>query len=164
VKFRSKMTPFLIFICAATLILAQSSSVRTPKREYFGQKPSGKKPKIFAPGFISTGKAELNSVFTPDGREFYFAIYTPGRGCKMYFTKDNGSGWSQPEPVPFSSQYSDVDMCITPDGTRMYFGSTRPVNGIEQKDSKIWYVDREGDGWSKAKDLAMATFTGCTQK
>lgn len=80
-KFRLKMTPFLIFICAATLILAQSSSVRTHKGEYFGQKPPGMTPEIFAPGFISTGKAELNSVFTPDGREFYFAIYTPMSIC-----------------------------------------------------------------------------------
>ena len=44
-------------------------------------------------------------------------------------------------------------MCITPDGTRMYFGSTRPVNGIEQKEYKIWYVDRVWDGWSQAKYL-----------
>ena len=125
----------------------------TPKGKYFGQKPPGKIPEVFAPGFISTEKAELNSVFTPDGREFYFAIYTPGDGCTIYFTKDNGDGWSQPEPVPFSSQDSDVDMCMTPDGKRMYFGSTRPVNGREQKDYKIWYVDRVGDGWSKAKYL-----------
>ena len=117
-----------------------ASKLKPLKGEYFGQKLPGKIPEIFAPGFISTEKAELNSVFTPDGREFYFSIYTPGQGCKMYVTKDNGSGWFQPEPVPFSSQNSDVDMCITPDGTRMYFGSTRPVNGIEQKEYKIWYV------------------------
>jgi len=125
----------------------------TPQGEYIGQKPPGKIPEIFAPGFISTEKAELNSVFTTNGREFYFSVYTEGQGCKMYFTKESESGWSVPEPVPFSSQSSDVDMCVTPDGTRMYFGSTRPVNGIEQDDYQIWYVDRQVEGWSKAKYL-----------
>ena len=44
-------------------------------------------------------------------------------------------------------------MCITYDGKRMYFGSTRPINGVEQNDFKIWYVDRIGDKWSEAKYL-----------
>lgn len=152
-KFNPKMIFLLIFICVASPVLAQKSSVRTPKGDYLGENPPGKIPQIFSPGFISTEKAELNSVFTPDGREFYFAIYTPGKGCKIYFTKDKGSGWSLPEPVAFSSQDSDVDMCITPNGARMYFGSTRPVNGIKQTDYKIWYVDRTGEGWSSAKYL-----------
>jgi len=91
---------------------------------YLGQKPPGMTPEIFAPGYISTEKRELNSVFTPDGKEFYFSI-SPGRGYKIYVTKQLEKGWSQPQPVPFSSDKSDVDMCITPDGKRMYFGSTR---------------------------------------
>jgi Tol biopolymer transport system component len=130
------------------------------KGPYLGQNSPGMTPEIFAPGFISTEKAELNSVFTPDGKEFYFSIYTEGKGCKIYFSKEEGSGWSRPEPVPFSSQDSDVDMCMTPDGMRMYFGSTRPVNGIEQKDYKIWYVDRVGDGWSQAKYLKVPINNG----
>ena len=44
-------------------------------------------------------------------------------------------------------------MCITHDGKRMYFGSTRPVKGIKQDDFKIWYVERVGSGWSEAKYL-----------
>jgi hypothetical protein len=119
---------------------------------YLGQKPPGMIPEIFAPGHISTEKRELNSVFTPDGKEFYFSI-SQGRGYKMYFTRQLEKGWSQPEPVPFSSQKSDVDMCITHDGKRMYFGSTRPLNGSPQDDFKIWYVERRGSQWSEAKYL-----------
>jgi hypothetical protein len=134
----------------AALIFPNQSGPEMPKGLYFGQNPPGKTPEIFAPGFISTGKAELNSVFTPDGKEFYFAIRTPGRGHKIHYTKKTDNGWTQPQPVSFSSEYSDVDMCITPDGQRMYFGSTRPVNGQEQKNFKIWYVDRTEEGWSHA--------------
>jgi Tol biopolymer transport system component len=152
-KFRTIMILFLIAIFTATLTFAHPSADNTPKGKYMGQEPPGKTPQIFAPGFISTEKAELNSVFTPDGKEFYFSIYTPGQGCKMYFTKDTGRGWSQPKKVHFSSQKSDVDMCLTSDGKKMYFGSTRPLKGVAQTDYKIWYVDREGDDWSKAKYL-----------
>lgn len=124
-----------------------------PKGPYFGQEPPGMTPEVFAPGFISTEKRELNSVFTPDGKEFYYSIQTPGSGYKIYCTKETEDGWTVPQPVPFSSDYSDVDMCITHDGKRMYFGSTRPVNGVKQDDFKIWYVDRAGAGWSEAKYL-----------
>jgi len=109
-------------------------------------------PEIFAPGYISTEKRELNSVFTPDGTEFYFSI-SPGRGYTIYFTSQLEKGWSQPQPVPFSSDKSDVDMCMTPDGKRMYFGSTRPFDGNPQVDFKIWFVERKGNAWSEAKYL-----------
>jgi hypothetical protein len=131
----------------------QFADFRDLKGAYLGQKPPGLIPEIFAPGYISTEKRELNSVFTPDGKEFYFAISTPGRGYKIFLTKQLEKGWSQPQPVPFSSQKSDVDMCITPDGKRMYFGSTRPVNGEPQDGFKIWYVERIEDAWSEARYL-----------
>jgi hypothetical protein len=60
---------------------------------YLGQKPPGMVPEIFAPGYISTEKRELNSVFTPNGKEFYFAISIPGRGYRMYFTRQLEKGW-----------------------------------------------------------------------
>lgn len=123
------------------------------KGAYLGQKPPGLIPEVFAAGYISTEKRELNSVFTPDGKEFYFSISTPGSGYKIYFTEQLEEGWSQPRPVPFSSERSDVDMCITPDGKRMYFGSNRPVNAKPQEDMKIWYVERMGNAWGEAKYL-----------
>jgi hypothetical protein len=46
-----------------------------------GQKPRVT-PELFAPGIVSTCLNELNSVFSPDGEEFYFAsaIWAP-RHC-----------------------------------------------------------------------------------
>ena len=40
----------------------------------------------------------------------------------------------------------------------MYFGSTRPVNGIEQKDYKICYVDRVGDDSFGSRDIYYSRF------
>jgi len=166
VKIRQEFSSFILFIILFFLVAynfsvvlrgtgiePQFSDFSELKGPYLGQKPPSMIPEIFTLGYISTEKRELNSVFTPDGKEFYFSISTPGQGYKIYFTKQLEGGWSQPQQVPFSSQKSDVDMCISHDGTRMYFGSTRPVNGNPQDDFKIWYVDRIGDGWSEAKFL-----------
>jgi Tol biopolymer transport system component len=150
----------LFILCAIFISMAFSSQDNAPqfanfgdlKGPYLGQKSPGKTPEIFAPGYVSTEKRELNSVFTPNGKEFYFSI-SPGRGYTIYFTQQLEKGWSQPQPVPFSSQKSDVDMSITHDGKRMYFGSTRPVNGNPQDDFKIWYVERNAEAWSEAKYL-----------
>ena len=139
---------FLLLFVVPISISAQQKEFPKLTGPYLGQKPPGMTPEIFAPGIISTDLRELNSVFTPDGKEFYFTIQTPGKGYRIYFTEETNNGWTKPAPVSFSSNYSDVDMCITPDGQRMYFGSTRPVNGVEQNDFRIWYVDRIGSEWS----------------
>ena len=47
------------------------------KGSYFGQDPPGMTPKVFAPGIVSTGLDELNSVFSPNGQEFYFCVRNP---------------------------------------------------------------------------------------
>jgi len=126
---------------------------RSLKGPYHGQAPPGRIPRIFAPGFVSSDKTELNSVFTPDGGEFYFSLHIRGRRYRMYFTRQEESGWATPRPVPFGSADSDVDMCLTADGRRMYFGSNRPGGGRSGGDFKIWYVDRVGDGWTEARYL-----------
>ena len=41
---------------------------------YFGRTPPGTTRTLFESRFVSTGLDELNSVFSPDGREFYFCI------------------------------------------------------------------------------------------
>jgi hypothetical protein len=155
VKTKGVLARWILPILCVSSAFAQTE--QTPfsvlKGPYLGQKPPGRTPEIFAPGLISTDRKELNSAFTPDAREFYFSIRESGSGYRMLFTKETQKGWTQPELVPFSSTRSDVDMCITQDGKRMYFGSTRPVNGKRQSDFKIWYVDRIGDGWSQAKYL-----------
>lgn len=124
------------------------------KGAYLGQKPPGSESIIFAPGFVSTADNELNSVFSADGKEFYFSK-REGRVYNIYHSKETGYGWSPPVHVAFNSEYSDVDMCITRDGGRMYFSSRRPLRPKDRPadDHRIWYVDRFGEAWSKAKFL-----------
>ncbi|MBN2134484.1 MAG: PD40 domain-containing protein [Acidobacteria bacterium] len=127
---------------------------------YLGQEPPGMIPEIFAPGIISTEKNELNSVFSPEGKEFYFTINTPGEGYRVYFSRETEAGWTKPELVTFSGERSDVDMCFSHDGKRMYFSSNRDIDGIKQEDFKIWYVNREGEKWGEAKYLRAPINSG----
>jgi len=47
---------------------------------YFGQKPPGLIPEIFAPGIISiSGRHEMGVSFSPDLDEMYFAVQKKNR-------------------------------------------------------------------------------------
>jgi ankyrin repeat protein len=119
--------------------------------DYLGQKIPGLVPERFAPGTVSTEKSELNSVFSADGKEFYFAVQNGPMKWVIMVMKQESGRWSKPAPASFSGQYSDVDLFITPDGKKLFYSSTRPLkeNGAAKKDFDIWMVERAGDGWSK---------------
>jgi len=125
------------------------------KGSYFGQKLPGITPIIFAPDFISTDKNEVNSVFTPDGKEFYFSRFDPGKGYTIMVTKEYSSGWSQPEVAPFSGSYSEVDMFISPDGKKLFYLSKRPIkdSGPSPRGYQIWVMERKGTDWVNPKHL-----------
>jgi ankyrin repeat protein len=140
----------------ADLLIAKGANkefLRQPVLEgdYLGQKNPGLVPERFAPGTVSTEKSELNSVFSPDGKEFYFAVQNgPLKWVIMAMKQENGH-WSKPLPASFSGKYSDVDLFITPDGKKLFYSSNRPLKegGAAKKDFDIWLVERAGDGWSK---------------
>ncbi|MBP7418313.1 MAG: hypothetical protein KA911_06900, partial [Xanthomonadales bacterium] len=51
-----------------------------PIPPYMGQVPPGTDARAFAPGVVNTAAIELNGVFTPDGREFFFTRHLDGIG------------------------------------------------------------------------------------
>jgi ankyrin repeat protein len=134
---------------------ANKESIIEPVLEgdYLGQKTPGTQPERFAPGIVSTEKNELNSVFSADGREFYYAIQTGQMKWVIMVMKRVNDRWSKPAPASFSGQYSDVDLFISVDGKKLFFCSNRPLekNGAEKKDFDIWMVERDGDDWSKPR-------------
>jgi len=62
--------------------------------KYMGQKQPGLKSEIFAPNIISTGMAEINSVFTSNYSEFYYSIRMPNRQLVIMVMKYDGEQWS----------------------------------------------------------------------
>jgi hypothetical protein len=124
---------------------------------YLGQNPPGPEPVVFAPGIISTGLSELNSVFTSDGKEFYYAVDI-GLDWVIMVTAERDGVWTEPEVVSFTRGQSGVDLCITNDGQRLFYCSNRSRTGGSEpeNDFDIWYVDRMKDGgWSEPTNLAV---------
>ena len=63
-------------------------------------------------------------------------------------------GWTAPRLAPFCTDLADNDDVpfFSPDGTRLFFLSRRPVtpNGRSGKEN-IWYLDKTEAGWSEPK-------------
>lgn len=131
------------------------------KGPYLGQKPPRMTPEIFAPGILSNDKiGAFCSIFSPDGNEFYYVRFlkdVDGSG-RIYWTRRVNNIWVKPKPAPFSSDYPENDMRISPDGNKMFWRSWRPLPGKSDQEDRscIWYSNRLENGWSKPKPLKCA--------
>jgi Tol biopolymer transport system component len=127
-----------------------------PSGDYFGLN-ADTTAQVFAEDIVSREFQELNAVFSPDGKEFYFTIADPGRNFyTIVFYKRNEAGeWEGPEVAPFSGSYSDADPFFSPDGKKLYFISQRPLDNTvdEPKDFDIWMVEKTDEGWGSARNL-----------
>lgn len=127
--------------------------------DYLDQEYPGITPRPFAPHIFSVKgeyefKLHSSLFFTPDGNEIYFINQTfPvvfGHSKSVMVMKNNNGTWSEPKTAVFSGKYGDGPVSIPEDGRRLYFGSQRPLSGSgDYKDTDIWYVDRQPDGWSE---------------
>lgn len=142
------MNRFYIFtallLCVLTLSSEGYSQNEFPVLEgpYMGQKPPGIVAEPFAPGVISKDGWELEGVFAPGMKEFYFTL---DRGNK---NSDNEKSF-RPTVIGFREednvwkQYIEFkrtgEIAFSPDGTRLHMAKG--------------YKDRVGDGWSERKSL-----------
>ena len=135
------------------------------KGPYIGQPPPGATPQIFAPGIVSTDGDQVNGVFAPDGKEFYFSSFHPGSGYTIMVMRETAAGWSRPRVAPFSGEYSDVDMFITHDGGRLFFISKRPLRqgGPRPPGYQIWVTERESAAWGAPSHLGPVVNSGTRQ-
>jgi hypothetical protein len=113
---------------------------------------------VFAPGVISSDFEEYRIVFTPDDRTAYFGraaeFFPSSRQATIFVTRLGDDGWGVPVTAPFSGEYSDIDPFISPDGSRLYFSSIRPADGVERADVELWMVERTPEGWGEPTHLS----------
>lgn len=115
---------------------------------YFGQRPPGERPEIFAPRVVSLEtRLETYPTFSPDLKTMFFSVvnaeWTEGRLLSTWLEK---GAWTAPGTAAFSGGRSiDWESAISPDGRRMFFASNRPPSsGMD-----IWMVERTSDAsWS----------------
>ncbi len=126
---------------------------------YLGQAPPGAAPELFAPGRVCTGMSERDVAIAPDGREIYFGVMT-GPVNTIMVTRLEGGRWTEPVVAPFAAdlRYFHFEPCLSADGKRMLFLTTRPTAGEETRpgwaNQNIFAADRRADGtWSEPYDL-----------
>jgi hypothetical protein len=125
-----------------------------PSVRYLGQAPPGTTPVRFAPGIVSTPAIEINGVFRPDFREFFFARQIDGVFTLVRSTL-NGSRWTDPEALPVfpaGGQGMAVDMAYSPDGRELFFlGRFKPGIPHNEAPIDIWMIRQNAGRWSTAE-------------
>ena len=124
---------------------------------YLGQEPPGDTPQEFAPGIILAMHSGV--TFSPDAKEIYWAgalsVDDPRR---ILFVRMENNRWTNPTPVSFSDErFTDDCPVVSPDGTRMFFNSNRPLDeGGRPGGERVWHSTRSGTEWSQPQPLDPA--------
>ena len=142
---------FKLFLLLVLILFAdckKSENLSGLSGPYLGQKPPGLKPEIFAPGVVSTEAVELNSIFTPEGDEFYFTRKDSTGLYKIMQMKLKRRKWTIPECAPFSGVYEEADPFISPDG-RLFFYITKKPDKTFGPPHDILIMEKTKTGWSE---------------
>ena len=121
----------IAFGCSTKQLENKQDSFPVLTGKYLGQAEPGNTPEIFAPNIVSTGMSEINAVFSPDFKEFYYSIIMPNGQFVIMVLKNDGNKWSAPEVAGFSGEYSEADPFITADGKYLYYVSKRPIDSLQ---------------------------------
>jgi Tol biopolymer transport system component len=123
---------------------------------YLGQSLPGSTPELFAPGIVSTGMFTRDIAMPPDGKEIYFCVaignYTYST---ILYTREVDGKWTPPEIVPFSGGpgVADFEPAFSPDGSKLYFLSSRPDGDEPPGDQDIWVAERIQGEWGIPQNL-----------
>jgi len=126
---------FMILLIAGLTISHKSlGQIDFPILEgaYMGQKPPGMVAEPFAPGVISKEGWELEGVFAPGMKEFYFT--SNRKSSTVTGFRQHNNVWKK-----YIEFKRTGEVTFSPDGKRMHMAKG--------------YKDRIGDGWSERKSL-----------
>ncbi len=150
---RNILFTFIIILSISVNFCTKKSSSTGPDNnprevydKYFYQVPPGDVPQLFAENIVSTSAQEFGITFSADGKECFF---TRHEGISKIMTaKKIDDLWPNPATANFSGSYVDLEPMFNPDGSKLFFGSRRPVPDIELEiNFHQWYVERDGDSW-----------------
>jgi Tol biopolymer transport system component len=109
---------------------------------------------------VSSPRNDYNLSYDRSERIFVFARSDADfANAKIYVAERRGARWSQARPIAFSDpRFSDSDPWLTPDGSTLYFASTRPTAARpDKKDLDLWRSRRgRGGEWSAPEHLGEA--------
>lgn len=120
------------------------------KGRYFGQKPPGIIPELFAPDIFNAEHGYHSPVVF--AHDFTEAVWSPmKREDCLEISRIVDGYWSIPEEINFGLERGVGDAAFWPDGSRIYFTSFHPPYPNAQEKERIWYAEREGTSWSSPR-------------
>lgn len=139
----------LSLFLATPIVSGQIKRAKSP----FAKAPST--PELLEPGLISiAATTTYRPAFTPDGRTVYYTLEA-GDDYVILVSRFRNGRWMPPQMAPFSGKYSDAEPFLAPDGSKLFFASRRPVEGVKpRKDYDLWFVERSANGgWNEPRHL-----------
>ena len=161
-KSKKKVFIGLFFLIITILAWGTKKNFPVLKGPYMGQKAPTAKAEPFLDGIISMLKEpEMCAAFTKNGKEFYFNKYHDNNWAIFCCREVNGK-WLKPELISFTSVYTDRDFTMSPDGTKIYFGSNRPKKkGGETLSALDLFVTQmtPSGQWSEPRNIGLPVNT-----
>ncbi len=116
---------------------------------------------VFAGGLFSNLKL-CGITFTPENRTLYLGNIGSA-GLEILTSKLENGVWTAPVVAEFSKRFNgrswDFNPRISPDGSKLFFASGRPISGSTIKDDDIWVMDRIENRWSEPQNLGSPVNT-----
>lgn len=153
----------LVFLCSVFLFVGATNQGIQPilEGEYLGQRPPGKTPQVFLPGFISTDAPEGCISFSFDGRFVVFRRHFREETDVFIMEREHGL-WTAPRRAPFFLKgYRFGDFTFSPSELKLFFTSDRPLGPEEDRaeSSNLWVVEYVDGGWLTPRPLAGSVNT-----
>jgi Tol biopolymer transport system component len=139
---------FFLFAIACTNNKKETFPVLTG--DYIGQELPQDSALLFAEGIVSTGMADRDVVFYPDGSEIYFCKNIKNfKFATIFYVKQIDGVWTEPKILEFATnpKFKYIEPHISPDGSKLYFASNMDLEGTEPGIMNIWISDRTENGW-----------------
>ncbi len=100
------------------------------------------------PTAVSSPQFESHPALDPRTGDLYFVRSSPQfQGWRILRSRCEAGAWAAPAPAPFSGEGVEADPYFTPDGSRIWFISSRRDPPAKTSDDlDIWHSDRGADG------------------
>lgn len=153
-------TPFssLTFLTGSARAATRDVSADTSgMADYFGAKPPGETPEIFAPGVVSRAdRFEARLAFSRDFQECYLTeTDATFSRPKLLMARRDKNGWTSFAPASFAAKFKTChEPFISSDNQSLYFTADGD-DSVPGNARDLWVVKRAGSGWSEPSRLPV---------
>ncbi|HRI21814.1 MAG TPA: hypothetical protein PLA68_12715, partial [Panacibacter sp.] len=143
---------FLLLFMANTI---QAQQKNLPANAYFDEPVPADIPVMFSDGIISDKFGNRDMAVSPLGDEIFYTLQSANGSINaIIHTSIINGKWTSPEVASFSGLYSDLEPAFSPDGSKLYFSSNRPLSGAgKRKDYDIWFVTKDHGEWVHPQNM-----------